>query len=138
LRDGLHGTYYEQYWNTTRQAIIDGAKNYVFSFLPTPIDPAVQRMNNKDLPLFFGNRDHFRRLEEDTTDDTYTASDDEILLTTETKTLDDGGNSTSSESEFGDVIYPEPFLDPQFVQYGGFMLYLIGIMYSFLGISLIT
>lgn len=29
-------------------------------------------------------------------------------------------------------------MSPQFVQYGGFLIYLVGIMYAFLGISLIT
>lgn len=29
LKKGLHGTYYEQYWNRTKQGIMDGARNYV-------------------------------------------------------------------------------------------------------------
>jgi hypothetical protein len=63
LRLGLHGTYYEQYWNRTRQAMIDGAKNFAYSFLPTPIDPVAPRKIEEDLPLFWGHR--LRRLEDE-------------------------------------------------------------------------
>lgn len=37
-----------------------------------------------------------------------------------------------------EALYPEPILTLQQVQYGGFILYLIGILYSFIGISLVT
>ena len=41
LKMGKHGTYYEQFWSRTKSQIIDGAKNYAYSFLPTPVDPAL-------------------------------------------------------------------------------------------------
>lgn len=42
------------------------------------------------------------------------------------------------DDPFKDISYPAPILSEKFIQYGGFLLYLMGIMYSFLGISLIT
>jgi len=36
------------------------------------------------------------------------------------------------------AVYPEPFLTKQHVKYGGFLIYLGGIMYAFVGISLVT
>lgn len=114
----------------------NGAINYAYSFLPTPVDPTAKRVKKPDLPLFFGNQ---RRLEENTEYEGEAAAEGDGTETVATTEEEGSSNSTNQgEDEFGETIYPDPILDPQLVQYGGFLIYLVGIMYSFLGISLIT
>jgi hypothetical protein len=89
--------------------------------LPTPIDPAAPRRvlvedEFEDLPLFFGHR--LRKLNtEAAADASYDASApvDPAAPKVDKATLDEESTNSTSTSEFGDVIYPAPFLDPTFV-----------------------
>lgn len=48
-------------------------------------------------------------------------------------------NSVFSSAEIKiEAKYPDPYMSKKTIQHGGFIFYLIGIMYSFMGISLVT
>jgi hypothetical protein len=52
--------------------------------------------------------------------------------------LDDDEETTADLGVKYEALYPDPIMTLQQVQYGGFLLYLVGILYSFIGISLVT
>lgn len=124
MRKGLHGTYYEQYWNRTKQAIYDGAINYAYSFLPTPVDPTAVKIKKPELDYFFGGKRILQSNDEESEDEEATDANSYIGYNATEAEEDEIVNATA-KVEF-DLIYPEPILNPNFVQYGGFLLYLIG------------
>jgi hypothetical protein len=88
----------------------NGAVNYAYSFLPTPVDPTAKRVKKPDLPLFFGNQ---RRLEENTEYEGEPAAEGDGSETVATTEEEGSSNSTNQgEDEFGETIYPDPILDP--------------------------
>lgn len=51
---------------------------------------------------------------------------------------DDGIENVTKKKVSFDATFPKPFFTPDQIKSGGFLVYLAGIAYSFLGISLIT
>lgn len=64
-------------------------------------------------------------------------SESSVNATNSTGAVDDEEVALDTGIKF-EALYPEPYMTPEQVKYGGFMLYLIGILYSFIGISLVT
>jgi hypothetical protein len=52
--------------------------------------------------------------------------------------VDDDEETAADDGVKYEALYPDPIMTLQQVQYGGFLLYLIGILYAFIGISLVT
>jgi len=139
LKHGHHGTYYEQFWSKTKNQILDGAKNYAQSFLPTPLDPVypdVAEFNKRSrMPWFHeiqkGQRG--RILQEDYADEGEPASTETDPTSAENKIGID--EEAEDDDPFKDISYPAPILAPKFIQYGGFLLYLMGKFLFFLNLT---
>jgi len=94
--------------------------------LPSLFQPKYQEAQEKTFNLtkiasFFKRRELQANDDEGQTD----LTDEEILA------------EASKKDEFK-AVYPDPFLSKDQVRRGGFFIYLAGIMYAFLGISLVT
>lgn len=121
----------------TKTQIIQGAKNYAYSFLPTPIDPAEYHGPSLDefkqrsrMPWFheIQKQGHTGRILQDYTnnDESEPASAENTSGTAEkTKSLEDEENNP-----FENVNYPDPVINEKALQYGAFMVYLIGKFYK--------
>ena len=82
-------------------------------------------------------QDKYDEAQQKTFNMTYLAS----LFTPRRHLKQSGSEEPITDKTKGDefeAVYPDPFMSKEIVQSGGFLIYFAGIMYSFLGISLVT